>query len=101
MFERLLTDRKYAARAQKDSDLDAAQLEALCADYHQAIQAATGAPFPDDVWAQLDGAIAAVFRSWDNPRADAYRRMHGISAAMGTGVTVQAMVFGKIGRAHV
>jgi pyruvate,orthophosphate dikinase len=97
VFERLLTDRKYAARAQKDSDLDAAQLEALCADYHQAIQAATGAPFPDDVWAQLDGAIAAVFRSWDNPRADAYRRMHGISAAMGTGVTVQAMVFGNLG----
>ena len=97
VFERLLADRKYAAQVQKDSDLDAAQLEALCGDYHRAIRAATGAPFPDDAWAQLDGAIAAVFRSWDNPRADAYRRMHGISAAMGTGVTVQAMVFGNLG----
>ena len=97
VFERLLTDRKYAARAQKDSDLDAAQLEALCGDYQHAIRAATGRDFPADVWDQLDGAIAAVFRSWDNPRAEAYRRMHGISAAMGTGVTVQAMVFGNLG----
>ncbi|MBK9032918.1 MAG: pyruvate, phosphate dikinase [Myxococcales bacterium] len=97
VFERLLTDRKYATRAARDSDLDAAALEDLCGQYHAAIRAATGADFPDDVDAQLTGAIAAVFRSWDNPRADAYRRMHGISAAMGTGVTVQAMVFGNLG----
>ena len=97
VFERLLTDRKYAAQVTRDADLSAAELEALCGEYAAAIATATGAPFPTDPWVQLDGAITAVFRSWDNPRADAYRRMHGISAAMGTGVTVQAMVFGNLG----
>ncbi|MBP8807798.1 MAG: pyruvate, phosphate dikinase [Kofleriaceae bacterium] len=97
VFERLLAERKYAAGVGKDSDLSAADLEALCGQYHDAIRAATGAAFPDDVHAQLAGAIDAVFRSWGNPRADAYRRMNGISAAMGTGVTVQAMVFGNLG----
>jgi pyruvate,orthophosphate dikinase len=86
------------AGAGKDSDLSAADLEALCGQYHDAIRAATGARVPRRrPRAQLAGAIAAVFRSWGNPRADAYRRMHGISAAMGTGVTVQAMVFGNLG----
>ncbi|MEZ4402702.1 MAG: pyruvate, phosphate dikinase [Kofleriaceae bacterium] len=97
VFERLLADRKYAAGVSKDSELPAAELEQLCAAYHAAVLAATGAPFPDDVQVQLAGAIDAVFRSWDNPRAEAYRQMQGISAAMGTGVTVQAMVFGNLG----
>ena len=97
VFERLLADRKYAAHAAKDSDLPAAELELLCGAYRDAIRAATGADFPDDVTAQLDGAVGAVFRSWANPRAEAYRRMNGISAAMGTAVTVQAMVFGNLG----
>jgi len=97
VFERLLADRKYAARAHKDSDLAARELELLCGEYRAAIKTATGGEFPDDVWAQLTGAVGAVFRSWGNPRADAYRRMMNISAAMGTAVTVQAMVFGNLG----
>ncbi|HSN28503.1 MAG TPA: putative PEP-binding protein, partial [Kofleriaceae bacterium] len=57
----------------------------------------TGTPFPDDVRQQLWGAIGAVFRSWNNPRAEVYRKMHNISAALGTAVNVQAMVFGNLG----
>ena len=96
-FERLLEDAKHAKGLTRDSDLDAGDLERLCAAYKDAVRAATGADFPDDPIEQLWGAIAAVFRSWGNPRAEVYRRMHDIPAAMGTAVTVQAMVFGNLG----
>ncbi len=96
-FERLLSDLKYARGTTRDADLTAADLEVLCGQYKDAVRAATGAEFPDDPIAQLWGAIGAVMRSWSNPRADVYRRMHDIPAAMGTAVTVQAMVFGNLG----
>ncbi len=97
VFERLLADRKLARGTTRDADLDAGDLEALCGEYRDAIAAATGQPFPDDPMAQLWGAIDAVFRSWTNPRAEVYRRMHDIPASMGTAVTVQVMVFGNLG----
>ena len=56
----------------------------------------TGQPVPADVWEQLLGAVAAVFGSWQSPRARAYRRHYGISEALGTAVVVQAMVFGNL-----
>jgi pyruvate,orthophosphate dikinase len=56
-----------------------------------------GKPFPQDLREQLWGAIGAVFESWMNPRAVAYRRLHGIPASFGTAVTIQAMVFGNMG----
>ena len=96
-FEVRLHDLMHARGAGREADLTPADLEALCTQYRDLIQQATGHAFPDDVRAQLWGAIAAVFRSWDNPRADAYRRMNNIDAAMGTAVTVQAMVFGNAG----
>jgi pyruvate, orthophosphate dikinase len=96
-FERLLSDLKFARGTTRDADLTAADLEALCGQYKDAVRAATGADFPDDPLAQLWGAIGAVMRSWNNPRADVYRRMHDIPASMGTAVTVQAMVFGNLG----
>ena len=54
------------------------------------------APVPEDARAQLSSAIEAVFRSWDNPRAVTYRRLHGIPSSWGTAVTVQRMVFGNL-----
>ena len=96
-FEQALHDLMSSRHAGREADLSPADLEALCTTYRGLIRTATGGEFPDDVRTQLWGAIDAVFRSWDNPRADAYRRMNGIDAAMGTAVTVQAMVFGNAG----
>jgi len=96
-FERLLDDARDKYRVERDADLSEAALRDLVAGFKAEVQTATGEPFPDDVKDQLWGAIAAVFRSWDNPRAAVYRRMHGIAAEMGTAVNVQAMVFGNLG----
>jgi pyruvate, orthophosphate dikinase len=96
-FERHLDDVKHARGITKDSDLTEGDLRALVAAYQAEILARTGAPFPADARTQLWGAIAAVFRSWDNPRAEVYRRMHHIPASWGTAVNVQAMVFGNMG----
>ncbi len=97
IFERILEDLKAERGARKDSDLDEAALRELVRRSKEAIKTATGHDFPDDVTTQLWGAIDAVFRSWENPRAEVYRRMHGIPATMGTAVNVQAMVFGNVG----
>ncbi|HTR51508.1 MAG TPA: pyruvate, phosphate dikinase [Kofleriaceae bacterium] len=96
-FDRALEDIKAKHRATRDQDLTEAALRDAVTLFKQLVLAHTRAPFPDDVRAQLWGAIGAVFRSWNNPRADVYRRMNGISAAMGTAVNVQAMVFGNLG----
>ncbi len=96
-FERILEERKHARRIEKDTDLDEADLRLLVAAYKDEVLRATGTPFPDDPHAQLWGAIAAVFRSWDTPRAQVYRRMHAIPSSWGTAVNVQAMVFGNLG----
>ena len=80
-----------------DSALDEASLEALIAEEKRIVESATGAPFPDDPYAQIWGAIGAVFKSWYNPRAKVYRGMHDIPEAWGTACNVQAMVFGNLG----
>ncbi len=80
-----------------DTALEPADLEALCGHYRELVLRHTGAPFPDDPRAQLWGAIAAVFRSWDNERARSYRALNHIPDQDGTAVTVQAMVFGNLG----
>ncbi len=80
-----------------DADLDEAQLEELISQYKRLILDVAGRPFPEDVSEQLWGAIAAVFRSWNNPRARRYRLLEGIPADIGTACTVQAMVFGNLG----
>jgi pyruvate, orthophosphate dikinase len=68
----------------------------FCGLYRRIVLADEGGELPDDPFAQLDGAIGAVFRSWHSPRAAAYRKHHGLSAAGGTAVVVQAMVFGNL-----
>ncbi len=84
------------ARVVPDSRLDEAALEGTIEGYLAAISAA-GKVFPSSPEEQLRAAIGAVFSSWNNPRAQLYRRLHDISAAHGTAVNVQAMVFGNLG----
>jgi len=96
-FDLILDDVKRKHRANRDQDLTEAALRETVALFKAKILAVTGAPFPEDVRTQLWGAIGAVFQSWNNPRADYYRKMHGISATVGTAVNVQAMVYGNLG----
>ncbi|RMF72639.1 MAG: pyruvate, phosphate dikinase [Acidobacteria bacterium] len=96
-FDERLERLKRERGVQHDFELAAEDLERLVADYKQLVVERTGAPFPDDPWEQLWGAVRAVFRSWDNPRAKEYRRMYHIPDEWGTAVNVQAMVFGNLG----
>ncbi len=83
--------------ADLDTDLDAEALRELTARFQAIFREHTGADFPQDPRDQLDGAIRAVFASWNGARAIQYRRIHGLSDDMGTAVNVQRMVFGNLG----
>ena len=96
-FDKLLDDVKRTHRANRDQDLKEDALREAVTLFKAEVQRVTGQPFPDDVKTQLWGAIGAVFRSWNNPRADYYRKLNSIPASMGTAVNVQAMVFGNLG----
>ena len=95
IFERPLEEAKHAAGTANDADLPAATVKTVVRTYLRAVRRATGAEFPQDPRAQLDGAIEAVFRSWNGARAIAYRVREKISHELGTAVNVQAMVFGN------
>ncbi|GAB5602197.1 pyruvate, phosphate dikinase [Thermus sp. FJN-A] len=95
-FEGMLSALKEERRAATDADLGPEDLEELAFRYLRHLEA-RGTPFPMDPWAQLWGAIEAVFKSWLNPRAKTYRRIYGIPEDLGTAVVVQAMVFGNLG----
>jgi pyruvate,orthophosphate dikinase len=96
-FEVRLEDLKHARAVEQDTALDADDWKALIREYQEIVLEHTGRPFPQDAHEQLWGAIAAVFRSWENDRAIRYRRIHGIPEDWGTAVNVQAMVFGNMG----
>ena len=96
-FEHALATRRAAAGVGADHELRADVMEELVREQREIVRAATGADFPQDPHQQLWGAIAAVFRSWNSPRAVSYRAMHGYPDHWGTAVTVQAMVFGNLG----
>ncbi|MCX5743669.1 MAG: pyruvate, phosphate dikinase, partial [Proteobacteria bacterium] len=96
-FDVILDQIKSNHRVHRDQDLTEVALREVVAAFKAEILRATGTAFPDDPQQQLWGAIGAVFRSWDNARAETYRKMHGIPASMGTAVNVQAMVFGNLG----
>lgn len=95
-FEALLEEAKEKRGVKADTALGAEDLEALSFHFLRLLEE-RGTPFPMDPWAQLRGAIEAVFKSWQNPRAKAYRRIYGIPEEMGTAVVVQAMVYGNLG----
>ena len=96
-FDHVLDGRKKKVKAKLDTDLTAADLQAVIAEYKQVVQKKTGKPFPQAAREQLKMAIEAVFRSWFNPRAAYYRKMNKIPDDLGTAVNVQAMVFGNLG----
>ncbi len=96
-FEALLEKKKNEAGAKLDTELTAEHLRALIADYKALIRASTGKDFPQEPWEQLRLAINAVFESWNTERAVTYRRIHKLDDNAGTGVNVQAMVFGNMG----
>lgn len=95
VFEHPLEKAKADAGTSNDADLDAATLKKLAKTYLSAVKKSTGRPFPQDPREQLDGAIEAVFRSWNGARAIAYRVREKISHELGTAVNVQTMVFGN------
>ena len=95
VFEHALEEAKAAAHVNTDADIPASALKDLCEVYKKAVATATGKPFPQDPAKQLRGAVEAVFRSWNGPRAIAYRVREKISHELGTAVNVQAMVFGN------
>jgi pyruvate,orthophosphate dikinase len=88
---------KKKAKAKLDTDLTAADLIAIIADYKKLIEKKTGKTFPQDAHEQLTLTRDAVFRSWNCPRATHYRRINKIPDNLGTAVNVQAMVFGNLG----
>ncbi|WP_113132849.1 pyruvate, phosphate dikinase [Hyphomicrobiales bacterium] len=97
VFEEILEDEKARLGHEQDTELSAVEWQHVITRYKEAIEEALGEPFPQDPEVQLWGAIGAVFSSWMNARAVTYRHLHGIPAAWGTAVNVQAMVFGNLG----
>jgi len=97
LFEEALEILKEDRGVTLDTELTADDLKGLVADYLAKVHGALGRPFPQDVHAQLWGAIGAVFGSWRSERARVYRRINDIPESWGTAVTVQAMVFGNMG----
>ena len=96
-FERVLDDIKESKGAKYDTDLTADDMKEVVVRFKEIYKEKKGVEFPQDPKEQLMGAIKAVFRSWDNPRAIYYRRMNDIPSDWGTAVNVQSMVFGNMG----
>jgi len=96
-FEIVLERKKRAQGARFDSDLSAQDLKEIVAEFKAEIKSKLGKDFPEDPHEQLWGAIGAVFGSWNNDRAIAYRELYHIPHTWGTAVNVQAMVFGNMG----
>jgi pyruvate,orthophosphate dikinase len=97
ILDEKLDEAKHSKGYKSDTDLTAADLEALAGEFKALIKKHLGKPFPDDPMAQLWGGIAAVFKSWNGKKAISYRRIEGIPDDWGTAVNVQAMVFGNMG----
>lgn len=96
-FEKLIDEIKEKKGVKLDTELDAQDLKELAGLFKKEYKDKVGADFPSEPVEQLMGAIKAVFRSWDNPRAIYYRRMNDIPSSWGTAVNVQSMVFGNMG----
>ena len=98
-FEELIDEMKAKKGVSQDVDLTAEDLKELASQFKAEYKEKIGEDFPDDPKKQLMGAIKAVFRSWDNPRANVYRRDNDIPYSWGTAVNVQSMAFGNMGDA--
>ena len=96
-FEAIMDARKEEKGVKLDTELDADDLKGIVEKFLVRYAELKGEPFPQDPNEQLIEAVKAVFRSWDNPRANVYRRLNGIPYSWGTAVNVQSMVFGNMG----
>ena len=96
-FEKIIEAKKQEKGVKMDTELDADDMKDLVKKFKAFYKAQKGEDFPTDPKVQLMEAVKAVFRSWDNPRANVYRRMNEIPYDWGTAVNVQAMVFGNSG----
>jgi len=96
-FDHIFDTRKAKAKVKLDTDLSAADLQLIIADYLKLVEKETKKAFPQDTHEQLAMARDAVFRSWWNPKAGYYRKMEKIPDDIGTAANVQAMVFGNLG----
>ena len=92
MLDKIKEDNGYKV----DTEVNAEQLKQLVKDYKEYYKKTFGEDFPSDPYVQLHEAVEAVFRSWDNPRANVYRQMNSIPYSWGTAVNVQSMVFGNL-----
>ena len=97
-FEEIIDEKKRAKGIKLDIEFSIEDLKDLVARFKKAIKKKLGVDFPEDPVEQLWGAIGAVFKSWMNARAIAYRKLNDIPASWGTAVNVQSMVFGNIGQ---
>ncbi|MGH6748193.1 MAG: pyruvate, phosphate dikinase, partial [Methyloceanibacter sp.] len=97
LFEEILENFKNLKGLEYDTELSEEDWVAIVGRYKTLVESELGEPFPQDLHDQLWGAIAAVFGSWQNARAIAYRRLHDIPDSWGTAVTIQTMVFGNRG----
>lgn len=96
-MDKMLDELKETRGYKLDTEVTAEELKALVAKYKDYYKATFGEEFPQDPYVQLIEAVTAVFRSWDNPRANVYRMMNGIPYSWGTAVNVQSMAFGNKG----
>ncbi|HHT84069.1 MAG: pyruvate, phosphate dikinase [Christensenellales bacterium] len=96
-FEEIIDEMKEERGVKLDTELTAEDLKELIAKFKALYLEKTGVEFPQDPKQQLIGAVEAVFKSWENPRAIVYRRMNDIPSSWGTAVNVQSMVFGNMG----
>lgn len=96
-MDKMLDELKESRGYKLDTEVTADELKALVAKYKDYYKATFGEDFPQDPYVQLIEAVTAVFRSWDNPRANVYRMMNGIPYSWGTAVNVQSMAFGNKG----
>ena len=96
-FEQLIDEMKAKKGVKQDIELDANDLKELANQFKAEYKSKIGQDFPSDPKEQLMGAVKAVFRSWDNPRANVYRRDNDIPYSWGTAVNVQSMAFGNMG----
>ncbi len=96
-FDEIFESWKKKVGAEKDTDLSAKDLEGIVKEFKKLVAKETGQEFPTDPWKQLELAIAAVFKSWNNKRAIEYRNFYKIPHDLGTAVNIVTMVFGNMG----
>lgn len=96
-FDTILDTIKKEKGVELDNELEAEDLKRLVDEYKEVYREEMGEDFPQDPIKQLELALEAVFKSWDNPRAKVYRKLHDIPETLGTAVNIQSMVFGNMG----